>query len=207
MKVIGLTGGSGSGKGYVSKLFETAGVPVLDTDRVSRQVTSPGSQCLAELVRRFGSGILLPDGSLDRRGLAALAFADPESTAALNAITHRHILAYARDWLGRRRAEGYAAAIIDAPLLYESGFDAECDAVVAVVADRELRIARILARDAITRVQAELRLSRQHDDEFFRAHADFVIENNYGEHNPDGGALERRVREILRALGIPEAER
>ena len=69
--------------------------------------------------------------------------------------------------------------------------------MVAVVADRELRIARILARDAITREQAELRLSRQHDDEFFRAHADFVIENNYGEHNPDGGALERRVREIL----------
>lgn len=207
MKIIGLTGGSGSGKGYVSGLFEAAGVPVLDTDRVSRLVCAPGSPCTAELAERFGSGIILPDGSLDRRGLAQIAFANPESTAALNAITHRHILAYARDWLDQKRAEGCAAAIIDAPQLYESGFDAECDAVIAVAADRELRISRILARDGITREQAELRLSRQHDDDFFRAHADYIIENNYDERNPDNGALERRVREILFALGIKEGTR
>lgn len=206
MKVIGLTGGSGSGKGYVSKLFEAAGVPALDTDMVSRIVTAPGSPCLAELTERFGESILLPGGKLDRRRLAEIAFADPKLTGALNSITHRHILAYCRDWLEQRRKEGYAAAIIDAPLLYESGFDAECDAVVAVVADRELRIARIMARDGITRAQAEQRLARQHDDGFFRAHADFVIENNYTESNPDCGSLERRVREVLSALGIAEAK-
>jgi dephospho-CoA kinase len=207
MITIGLTGGSGSGKGYISSLFAAAGVPVLDTDAVSRLVCMPGSDCLAELAERFGSSILLPDGSLDRRRLASLAFADSESTAALNAITHRHILAYCRRWLDMLRVDGAPAAIIDAPQLYESGFDAECDAVIAVVADCELRISRILARDGITREQAEQRLSRQHDDGFFRAHADFIIENNYDAGHPDNGALQQRVYEILSALGLTEGAR
>lgn len=202
MIVIGLTGGSGSGKGYVSSLFAAAGVPSLDTDMVSRLVCMSGSDCVRELAERFGGGILRPDGSLDRAALAALAFADEASTAALNGITHRHILAYCRRWLDRLRADGAPAAIIDAPQLFESGFDAECDTVVAVVADEDLRLKRILSRDGISSEQARLRLSRQHGCDFYRAHADYIIENNYDSERPDNGALAGQVAAVLRSLGL-----
>lgn len=204
MIVIGLTGGSGSGKGYVASLFAARGVPSLDTDAVSRLVCAPGSDCLRELANEFGGGIIRLDGTLDRAALAALAFAGEASTVALNKITHRYILAYCRRWLDGRRENGVHAAIIDAPQLYESGFDSECDTVVAVIADRALRLARIITRDKITPEQAELRLSRQLGDAFYRARADFVIENNFNESNPDGGALAERVGEVLRALGLAE---
>jgi dephospho-CoA kinase len=208
MIIIGLTGGSGSGKGYVASLFAKAGVPSLDTDMVSRLVCMPGSDCVRELTERFGTDIIksdgVPAGNLDRAKLAAIAFADRASTDALNNITHKHILNYCRRWLCQRQEDGCPAAIIDAPQLFESGFNAECDAVVAVTADRALRLRRILERDGITPEQAELRLSRQHDEEFYRTHADYIIENNYDKSNPDNGALAAQVTAVLRALGLTE---
>ncbi len=202
MIIIGLTGGSGSGKGYVAGMFAARGIPALDTDMVSRLVCAPGSDCLRELAGHFGGGIIKTDGTLDRAALAALAFSEKENMAALNSITHRHILAYCRKWLDERREAGCAAAIIDAPQLYESGFDAKCSAVVAVVADEALRLKRILARDGITLSQAKLRLQRQRDDDFFRAHADYIIENNFDENHPDNGELLTQVDAVLHALGL-----
>ncbi len=178
MKVIGLTGGSGAGKGYVCALFALYGIPSLDTDRVSRQVTEPGQPCLNELTEAFGNGILRRDGSLDRQGLGKIVFADSEKLATLNAITHRYILAECRRWLEERREEGCFAAIIDAPVLYESGFDEECDLVIAVLAPAEVRISRIVARDGITEGQAKTRIEAQKDDAFFYTYADHIIIND-----------------------------
>ena len=181
MLIIGLTGGSGAGKGLVSTCFAAHGIPALDTDLVSRQVCEPGQPCLAALAEAFGSGILHDDGTLDRPSLAAIAFADPKKLSILNSVTHKYILQACRVWLDERRQEGKAAAIIDAPQLFESGFDAECDVTVAVVADRATRLARILRRDGISPEQAERRLSRQYSDDWFRAHCTYVISNGANE--------------------------
>ena len=200
--VLGLTGGSGAGKGAVSGVLRANGIPALDTDRVSRLVCEVGQPCLAALKTQFGGGILLPDGALDRAGLAAIVFGEPdpdkkaEKLSALNRITHHYILEFARDWLAEQKASGHTAACIDAPQLFESGFDAECTCILGVTADKETRIARIMTRDGITREKAEQRIASQHDDAFFAAHCDALIENN-----GDLDTLASAVTAILHAKG------
>ncbi len=178
MLVLGLTGGSGCGKGYVSALFEKRGVRSLDTDMVSRQICVKGSVCLAEVVQALGDAVLTPDGDYDRKATGKIVFADKEKLDILSRITHRHILAACRAWLEEERKQGAKVAIIDAPVLYESGFDAECDYVVAVLAEDDTRTWRIMKRDGIDEDAARLRIMRQKDNDFFRAHADFIIEND-----------------------------
>ena len=194
MLTIGLTGGSGAGKGYVSALFRRGGIESLDTDLVARAVVEPGKPCLRELTQEFGESILREDGTLNRRALAAIVFSDRERLAALNRITHAHILAECRIWLKEREEAGDFAAIIDAPQLYESGFDSSCDLVAAVIADRETRIARILRRDSITREEALRRIENQKPDEFFLEKADFILRNNDDEH------IEEQVEALCRLL-------
>ena len=196
--VLGLTGGTGAGKGAVSAVLSENGIPTLDTDRVSRLVCEVGQPCLAALAERFGGDILLPDGSLDRAGLAALVFGEPDADqkagklSALNRITHHYILEYARDWLCEQKAAGFTAACIDAPQLFESGFDTECSYIIGVTAECETRIARIIARDGITREKALQRIASQHDDVFFAAHCDLIIENN-----GDPDALKQSVQKLI----------
>lgn len=180
MKVIGLTGRSGAGKGYVCNVFESFGINSLDTDKLSRMVCMPGKPCLEELKAYFGFEIINDDGSLNRSMLASIVFADGHESdlRMLNRITHRYILEYCRKWIAEQRDNGSGAVVIDAPQLYESGFDAECDFIVAVVANEEKRIERIIRRDGITREDATGRLSSQHSDDFFLSHVDYVIRNN-----------------------------
>lgn len=181
MLTIGLTGGSGAGKGYVAALFAQNGIPALDTDLVSRQVCAPGQPCTRELAKAFGSGILASDGSLNRPKLAAIAFADRQKLEILNAVTHKYILDECRLWLSTQRKGGAHAAIIDAPQLFESGFDRECDITVAVVADVETRLRRILQRDGIPPEAARRRIERQHSDLWFRSHCTYTISNGFAE--------------------------
>lgn len=195
MTVIGLTGGSGVGKGFVCQKFLDLGIPSIDTDKTARTVCEPGKPCLNELVSYFGDVILNPDGTLNRRKLAEIAFSDSEKHAALNKITHFHILSEVRLWLKQQEQNGCIAAIVDAPLLRESGFDKECDVIVAVIADRDIRIKRILARDGLTEEQALLRLSKQHEDVFYTENADHVIVNN-----GDVNLLDSQVETVYNAI-------
>lgn len=178
MKIIGLTGGTGAGKGCVCKKFLQYNISSLDTDKVSRQVCAKGTPCLNELLSFFGKDILNEDGTLNRKTLGSIVFSDKEKLQVLNSITHRYILSAARDWLKKQEAEGKIAAIIDAPLLYESGFDKECDVIVAVISDRALRTQRITTRDNISTDDANKRLNNQGDDGFYTKSADYVITNN-----------------------------
>ena len=136
MLVLGLTGGSGSGKGYVSRLLANYGIPALDCDLVSRHVCKKGSECLAEIVEALGESVLTEQGDYNRRRVAEIVFSDSEKLQMLNRITHRYILSECRRWLKEQEQHGMAYAIIDAPVLYESGFDAECDRVIAVICKR-----------------------------------------------------------------------
>ncbi len=169
LHVVGLTGPTGAGKSVVARILEENGIPVVDADRLAREVVQPGSPCLAALAQAFGPAILRPDGSLDRGALAARAFASPEAAAKLNAITHPAIIARSLELLRGYAEKGCRAAAVDAPLLYESGMDAICAQVAVITAPAAVRRARIMARDGITADQAARRMAAQPDDAFYRA--------------------------------------
>lgn len=181
MKIIGLTGQSGAGKSSFSKALAKHDIPCLDTDKTSRQVVEKGSPCLQELVEAFGSNILLPDGSLDRKKLGTIAFSDKDKLDLLNSITHRYISIEVDKWLKKQEALGAVAAVIDAPQLFESGIDMICDLTVAVVADENTRYLRILSRDGISEEYARKRMACQKSDKFFISNCTHIIYNNGSE--------------------------
>ena len=181
MKVIGLCGGSGSGKGTVSGLFLKQGIPSIDTDAIYREITSGDSECLRALSIEFGDEIISTDGSLNRKALSKIVFSGKGAEVRLkklNEISHQFILDETRSRLSEYEEQGFLTAIVDAPVLFESGFNTECDCVIAVVADREVRINRIMLRDKIDRESAISRIDSQLNDEWLASHADYVIENN-----------------------------
>src|SRR5262245_33678266 len=119
--VVGLTGGIATGKSTVAGTFRNLGAGLVDADAVARDEVIPGAPALAELVSRFGDGILLPDGSLDRKRLAAQVFADPEARAQVNAITHPRIAERSQELIRQLAALGHRPVIYEAPLLVENG--------------------------------------------------------------------------------------
>ena len=182
MKVIGLCGGSGSGKGAVGDVFQRFGALVIDTDALYHKMTSGQSECLDALVREFGDDIV-HNGALDRKKLSSIVFYGDGAKARLeklNGISHKFILDEVRRIIADGASRGFRYAVVDAPLLFESGFDSECDVTVAVVANTETRIARIMARDGISREKAELRIASQHTDEWLIENSDFVVRNDNG---------------------------
>ena len=181
MKIIGLCGGSGSGKGTVAEKFSLFGIPSVDTDKVYHELTSKKSDCLEALVCEFGDSILSEDGSLNRRALSNLVFGDgvaADRRQKLNFITHKFVLERTRVILKDFEEMGAKAAIVDAPLLFESGFDKECDLIIAVVADINIRISRIMKRDGISEKSATLRVKTQLPDDYLSSRSDYVIKNN-----------------------------
>ena len=200
MLTVGLTGPSGAGKGTVASLFARYGVPSIDTDAVYHDLLVPPSACLDELTARFGEGILSEHGTLDRKALAAVVFAPGhvQDLADLNRITHRHVLEEVRRLLAIYESEGKPAVLVDAPQLFESGFDAECDVILVVLASREVRLSRIMVRDGLDEVRATARLDAAKPDSFFREHADAVICNN-GETED----MDAEVRQLLTAWEVP----
>ena len=173
---VGLTGPTGAGKSTLRPVFERLGCDVLDCDLYARRVTETGSPALAELADIFGGDIIRADGSLDRALLASRAFADPGGRDALNGATHPRIIAMLKEDIALSHSNG-RHAVIDAPLLFESGLERICDIVVAVVAPSDIRAERIMLRDGITRDAALLRISAQHGDSFYTSRADISISN------------------------------
>ena len=176
-KLIGLTGQSGAGKSTVAEVFAKLGAYVINADMIVAELYNSGSPCLKAVAAEFGQDILKPDGTLDRRKLAQLAFASSERTDDLNRLVHPFVTARLFELL--RGAEGIV--VFDAPQLFEANADVICDAVVAVTADKDIRIKRIIKRDVLSEEQAMLRVNAQHGEEYFRARADYIIENNIDE--------------------------
>ena len=178
MFVIGLTGGSCCGKSTVAKLFASNNIFCINADEIYHIITAQRSKCTRELAEEFGEEIIAADGALNRDALRAIVFSDKEKLKRLNTITHYHVLNEIRSSLSLAEKKGYIAAIVDAPQLFESGFHNECDVVIAVMADQDIRISRIMQRDALTRDEALRRINNQYSDEFFRKHSDYLIVNN-----------------------------
>ncbi len=181
MIVIGLCGGSGSGKGTVSHIFRQNGIPTVDTDAVYREITGQYGPALAALEREFGREIITDDNTLDRKALANMVFSGENSTqrlARLNEIAHKYILDETRARLMECEKNGAPVAVVDAPVLFESGFDSECDVIVCVVAEKEKRLSRIVSRDNISFDDAERRIGAQMTDDEIISRSDHIICNN-----------------------------
>lgn len=178
MLAVGLTGGIGAGKSSVSSLLEGRGAVLVDADRIARQVVERGGPAYQPLVDRFGTGIVGPDGAIDRAALAALAFADPISLADLNAITHPAVGAVMAE---RRDAEARSDHIVvfDVPLLRpEHRQSLELELVVVVDCPPEVALERLLAARGMDRADAQARMAAQPTRQQRLADADWVVDNS-----------------------------
>lgn len=198
MRVFGLTGGIGSGKSTVAALFAEAGVPVVDADRIAREVVEPGSACHAEIAARFGSSILMADGGIDRGKLGAIVFSDPVRRAELEAITIPRIREGIEDALAKLESEGHPAAIVEAALLIENKRAERFEAVICVYCDRETQLRRIASRGGIDPAEAVKRIDAQMPSEEKARMSDHVIDNS-----GSPGETRRRFIDLLTRLGLP----
>lgn len=195
MKRIGLTGGIGSGKSTVAAILAEHGFPIIDADKIAREVVEPGQPALAELALTFGEDILNEDGSLNRQALANVAFVNEENRQALNNITHPRINGRTEELFAEAEAAGKEAAVWDMPLLVDQGYQDRVDIVIVVDVDAETRLKRLVGSRGLDEADARRRIASQIDDETRRKAANFIVDNN-GER----AALEPQVKEIIKNL-------
>jgi dephospho-CoA kinase len=195
MRMFGLTGGIASGKSTVAARLATRGVPVLDADAFAREVVEPET-------RGFGEGVILPNGSLDRKALAAIVFVDEALRKRLNAITHPRIAERSAERASELSARGEPLACYEAALLVESGLADAFRPLVVVLAPEEERVARAIRRDGTTGEEARARIAAQVSLAEMRRAADFVIHND-----ADLPSLYRKTDEVLAQIcarvGVP----
>jgi dephospho-CoA kinase len=173
---VGLTGGIGSGKSTVSALLADRGAVVIDYDRLAREVVQVGTPGLAAIIERFGSGVLLPDGSLDRPALGVVVFGDDVARRDLEAITHPAIgeLAWARD----EAAPAGSVVVHDHPLLVETGLAQLMDVVVVVDVAEDVQVDRLVRLRGMAEEDARARIAAQASRADRRSAADVVIDNS-----------------------------
>ncbi|WP_018024733.1 dephospho-CoA kinase [Corynebacterium ulceribovis] len=198
MLLIGLTGGIGSGKSTVARLLADHGLPIVDADQIARDIVEPGQPALAELVDVFGPEVLLDSGALNRAELAARAFATPEATAKLNAITHPRIQAETTKKFAQAQLAGHKAVVYDMPLLIDNGLHLGMSLTVVVHADVNKRIERLKTYRNMPEADARSRIAAQIDDATRLAAADVVIDNNGAEAElaPQVAALIAKIDEL-----------
>ncbi len=190
MKRLGLTGGIGAGKSTVSSMLGQLGAVIIDADAISRQLLSPGSAVLAQVVEAFGPQILTEAGELNRPALARLIFADEDQRQLLNSIVHPAVRARSQELAEAAAAEpGFSGIIVeDIPLLTETGQASRFDGVILVEADRQLRLDRLMQGRGMNLAEAQARMDAQASDEQRRAIASWVIDNS--------GSLEETRRQV-----------
>lgn len=177
MRVIGLTGSIATGKSTASAILRELGAKVVDADRVAREVCAPGGPVVREIGERLGGAFVLPDGSLNRAHLAQVVFSDAVMRERLNAIVHPRVRRRMQQMLAEIAAGGAEAAVMDVPLLIESGGAYGTDEVWLVYAPEAMQIERLMARNQLTRDEALMRIRAQMPIEEKRRHADVVLDN------------------------------
>jgi len=175
MKVIGLTGGIGSGKSTVARVMETLGVPVFDADRAALALYDEDEALLTEVKERFGDSVIQPGGQLNRQALASIVFNDVEALKQLNAMVHPRVAKKFDAWKKMQKA---SAVIREAAILFESGSASDCDVVIVVTAPEDLRVARVQKRNGWSETEVRARMKRQWSEEQLIERADAVIVND-----------------------------
>lgn len=197
MKVIGVTGSSGSGKTTLSKILnERADVRVIDADKVVKELSVPGSEYLNAIKDTFGQDVFLEDGNLNRKKLAKKIYNDNIARENLNKLTFNYVVKEIISRVINIDSNEVKFAIIDAPLLFESGLNKCCDYVISLIADFDLKVRRICKRDNIDEETAKSRLNIQNKDSFYIERSDFVIHN--GENSDLKMEIEKIFKEILK---------
>ena len=194
MKVIGITGNSGSGKTTASKILEEKlSAYVIDADKVVRDMSQPGTEYFNAIKRVFGDSFFTEDGNINRKKLADEIYNQKDSLHRLNAITFKYVKEEIENLISVNKSEN-EYVVIDVPLLFEAGLEKSCDVVIAMVADDEKKIERIMERDGIDYETAKKRLDIQPNDEMYLEKADFIIDNS----NDD--ELWQKLSEIIQMI-------
>lgn len=176
---IGLTGGIGSGKTTAAKRFHTLGARVYHADEISRHALDSGGACYERVVNEFGDEIVLPDGSIDRKRLGEIVFADEEKRKLLNSIIHPYVIETLfsqaeQDFM----SDSHPIAVFEVPLLFESGMHERMDHNIVVSSTEENRIRRVMERDSLTREQVLSRMRAQMPEAEKIVRADSVLQND-----------------------------
>ncbi len=205
MRLVGLTGGIGSGKSTVARLLAEHGAIVVDTDQVAREVVEPGEPALDAIAERFGPGVIDDEGGLDRPAMAAIVFGDDAARRDLEGITHPRIGERVAERIAQARADEEAdgrerLVVVDHPLLVESGAAAGYETVIVVEAPLEVRVQRLVEARGMDEADARARMKAQADDATRRAAATHVVDNS-----GDLDALEAQVHDIIADLGLDAA--
>jgi len=178
MIILGLTGSIGMGKSTTGRMFADEGVLLWDADAAVHRLYAPGGAAVAPLGKAFADVVV--DGAVDRTRLAAALGHDEDAFKRLEAVVHPLVAQDRAEALAKARAEGVRLAVLDIPLLFETGGDAFVDAVVVVTADPEVQATRVLARPGMTRERFEAILARQTPDAEKRRRADFLVDTGRG---------------------------
>ncbi len=205
MKIIGITGNSGSGKSYVSEfikkyyLEQNIKAEIIDADQVAKSMQNSESEYMKSIIREFGEDIL-EEGKLNRKKLAKIVFSNNQEKEKLDRITQKYVVANIKEQIKSYREQGMVIIVIDVPLLFESGLNQECTITIGVIAKKEKKLERICKRDNITVEEAELRLNSQPDDEYYRNNCDYIIENNTIENEITQKAICNIIKKIEKSV-------
>lgn len=178
MKIIGVTGGIGSGKSTVSKLLQESGGFVIDADKIARSIVNKGQPAYPEIIEAFGQSILDQDGELDRRILASLVFKDNEKLEILNSITHKYVAGEIVRQIEESSMDGFNFAVVDAPLPIKHGFIDVAHQIWVVVASLETRINRVMERSNMTYNEVYERINMQMSENEYLKIAHKVLKND-----------------------------
>lgn len=175
MLKIGLTGGIGSGKTTVAKVFEVLGIPVYYADDAAKQLMNNNESLKQQLISHFGTATYFDNGELNRKHLSSIVFADKEKLALLNSLVHPATIADAQQWFSKQTA---AYVVKEAALLFESGTTEGLNYVIGVTAPFTVRLKRVMDRDAVTAEEVKRRMANQIDEQLKMKLCDFVLHNN-----------------------------
>jgi len=200
MKIIGLTGGIGSGKTTVSEYLKDKGYRVIDADEISHEISVPNSPLVKALGEEFGEDLINEKGALKRRALANRAFATPEGKAKLDEITHREILKKIQEEIQVAEDDKLELVFLDVVLLFEVGLDKECNETWVVDASEDTRLARVIGRDGYIPEEIRKRMRGQMSSEEKKAMATHIL-NNEGTLEELYDQIEIRLLELQKTAG------
>jgi dephospho-CoA kinase len=194
--LVGLTGGIATGKSTVSNMLQGLGAEIIDADQLARQVVEPGQPAWREIVEEFGRDVLTPDGTLDRKKLGAIVFANPEQRKRLEAITHPAIRARVKARVDELAARGFAGIVFyDAAILIEALGHQDMDRIVVVMTDEATQVARLRGRDGTDDAEGRRKIASQMPLAEKAKLADYVIDNS-----GDREATAEQVRRVFATL-------
>jgi len=181
MLKVGLTGSIAVGKSFVLECFREHGCHVLDADKTARDVVEKGSDGLVEIAEKFGNEVLAKDGSLDRKRMAAIVFADRSKRELLNSIVHPRVFAAQNEWLAKvERVDPNAIAIVDAALMIESGGYRRFDKLIVVWCESAIQLKRLMLRDSLVESEASQRIAAQLSQDEKKRYGDYLIDTSSG---------------------------